>query len=930
MNHRLAYVMIVGVVVLGTKSSVYAQTLDKPLQLASREPAFYAIIGSHLERAEARNVAALREHIAVHLHNATIPDALSAVEKQTSLRFAFKPSILPSGATVSLDASDITVVAALTQILLDADVDVEIAPYGLTSIVARQPQKQAPDSTAGTIIGRITDGKTHQGIPYATVSVLGTARTATANDSGAFRLTRVPAGTCTVVVRRVGYVASQQRVTVVSGQVATLDFTLDQSAGSLDQVVVTGALVPAAMKSIPTPITIVSDSEFAQQQPRTLNDIFRQAVPTAVAFDQFANQNQSYMSVRGATDLNQGATQVKTFIDGVEVATNAASPIDPASIDHIEVIRGPEAAAIYGSGAIDGVIQVFTKHGDATGGRPSVDAQVAAADVQTPYAGFRGVLRQTYSGDVRGGTDDASYLVGGGYTETNNYLPFGTYSAQSTPSVYSGIHYSKAMTTLDVSARYHVSNSPGTFNPEYTRQEAAGGSYTAPDYDVTAYTNTTIGASLAVQPLPSWRNVLTIGYDQNNLNDVQRRPRLTTPADTELAYSYQNRDKISIRGYPSLTWHLGSAVSGTFIAGADYWVENQLSTSSFGVLNTTTGRIQTDQSQPFSTTRYPTNNTGVFAQAQVAFFDALFLTGGVRADWNSDFGDSISTPVSPRVGIAYSHSLGFSTIKLRSSWGSAIMPPASSAKVFQRVGSAEQLANPTLGPERQHGGDGGFDLLFGQIATFSATYFNQVAVNLIQQVQVPSESLSVYQSQNVGTVTNSGVELEGRVGIGRLSLRVMYGYTRSRVDKLDPLYTGDYRIGDQTLDVPRHTGGASLSARLWRNTSIAGGLTYVGPWTDYNDVRENACFSAFFATGDTSKCPPAFVTGLNSGNTSTRPFLMQYPTLVKANLSVTQTFSPWASAFISIENIGDNQAYEQSNDQARVGRISTIGLRFHY
>src|SRR5581483_7745212 len=104
-------------------ATVYGQAGDgKPLQFASREPAFYAIMGSHIERTEARSVAALRRHIALQLKNATVPDALHAIEEQTSLRFAFKPAILPQGPAVSLDAQDITVAAALTQILLDADV----------------------------------------------------------------------------------------------------------------------------------------------------------------------------------------------------------------------------------------------------------------------------------------------------------------------------------------------------------------------------------------------------------------------------------------------------------------------------------------------------------------------------------------------------------------------------------------------------------------------------------------------------------------------------------------------------------------------------------------------------------------------------------------------------------------------------------------
>lgn len=142
------------------------------------------------------------------------------------------------------------------------------------------------------------------------------------------------------------------------------------------------------------------------------------------------------MTVRGATDLNVDGTQMKMFIDGGEVVSNASRSVDPSSIDHIDIVRGPRAAAIYGSGAIDGVIQIFTKHGDATHGCSSVDAQLTAADVQTPHARFRQPLRQRHSGDVRGGTEDAGYTVSGGYSQTNNYRRLGAYSARSTPSAY--------------------------------------------------------------------------------------------------------------------------------------------------------------------------------------------------------------------------------------------------------------------------------------------------------------------------------------------------------------------------------------------------------------------------------------------------------------------------------------------------------------
>src|SRR6202000_2832235 len=115
------------------------------------------------------------------------------------------------------------VAAALTQILQDADVDVEIAPYGLASIVAREPRTSAPDTSTGAIAGRVTDSKSHYGVPYATVSLEGTTRSVTTNDSGSFRLPRVPSGAHTISVRRVGYLVLQRSVTVISGQVTMVD-----------------------------------------------------------------------------------------------------------------------------------------------------------------------------------------------------------------------------------------------------------------------------------------------------------------------------------------------------------------------------------------------------------------------------------------------------------------------------------------------------------------------------------------------------------------------------------------------------------------------------------------------------------------------------------------------------------------------------------
>jgi outer membrane receptor protein involved in Fe transport len=57
--------------------------------------------------------------------------------------------------------------------------------------------------------------------------------------------------------------------------------------------------------------------------------------------------------------------------------------IDPNSIDRVEVIRGPQASTVYGSGAIGGVMQVFTRRGGANLTRPSVEASAAIGGIES-------------------------------------------------------------------------------------------------------------------------------------------------------------------------------------------------------------------------------------------------------------------------------------------------------------------------------------------------------------------------------------------------------------------------------------------------------------------------------------------------------------------------------------------------------------------
>jgi outer membrane receptor protein involved in Fe transport len=331
----------------------------------------------------------------------------------------------------------------------------------------------------------------------------------------------------------------------------------------------------------------------------------------------------------------------------------------------------------------------------------------------------------------------------------------------------------------------------------------------------------------------------------------------------------------------------------------------------------TSGTIVTAPGQGVTAIRDVTNNTGYLAQAQFGVRDMLFLTAGVRAEQNTNFGDDLGTPVSPRVGLSYVRQVGGATLKFRGSWGRAIRAPAPGLKLGAVSAGSVTLPNLALGPERQQGWDLGVDATFGSRATISATYYDQVADGLIQQVILPGDSVLTFQSQNVGRVGNDGVEIEGKLSLGRVRLQAQYGYARSEVERLAVTYTGDLRVGEQSQLTPKHTAGASVSSSLGGGTTVAAGLTYVGSWTYYDVVAYFRCL------GQTGPCR-------NDTFALDRDYLVEFPGFAKINASVVQRITPLVSGFLAIDNLTDNDAQEYINFNPVIGRITTVGLSFRY
>ena len=886
-----------------------SNAVGQEIRASSRGPRFLlAAWSGELER-DASGAAVLRRRVSLALADVTIGHALKEITSQADLEISYSSLTVPLDRPVSLNAEDITVAAALTEILLDTAVDVSVTTSGQLALVKRAQSRPIAVDT-GEVAGRVTDARGGSPLAGAGVTVEGTRSTATTDADGRYRI-RLVSGNYIVRARYIGYAPASMPVAVVAEEEARVNFALEKSTQQLNQLVVTGTIVPTEVKALPTPINVISADEIAQRHPQALQDVIRQAVPTAVAFDNPVQPVLTSFSVRGVSSLS-GSSPMKIFIDGVEATTFGRAPVDPSSVDRIEVVRGPQAATLYGSDAAGGVVQIFTKRGDPTLSRPHIDLQAAAGLAQTPYAGYRGVLRQEYTGSVRGGSGDVSYNFGGSYMRLGDYVPNGEESHQTSPSVYGGMQFARGMFAADLSARYYRSKLPVVNNPLLLTTGVV--SLSRPNYRLADFTNETYGAQITLSPTTWWRHRVTLGVDRSRNSQVQTQPRLTTPSDTFFTVIDAPSRKVSIGYNMSVTRQFGTALGSSLILGVDHYDGEASNFTTTRALNTQ-GTILTSPAGSLSQSRSTINNTGYFAQVQLSWRDAVFLTGGVRAEENSTFGADLGTPVLPRIGLSVVHQVGSTTVKVRGSYGQGIRA-ASPGQTFGLVSPTQiNLANPLLGPERQRGWDAGFDLVFGNRGTLSVTGYDQIAEDLIAFVQVATTPLPTFQFQNIGRATNRGIEVEATLTVQPLQLRTQYGYVRSRIEDLGPSVSpgAALQVGDRPDRIPVHTAGATLTVGPWGGSTLTAGVTYVGSWR-WTDV-----LSQLRCAGGTGPC-----------QANPRDYVINYPGYAKVNATVAQRVTRSVDAFLSVDNLTNKEAYEESNVVPVIGRVTMVGLHVGY
>ncbi|HSJ67985.1 MAG TPA: SusC/RagA family TonB-linked outer membrane protein [Anditalea sp.] len=234
-----------------------------------------------------------------------------------------------------------------------------------------------------TVTGTVVDDRTGESLIGANILIRGTTQGTVADLNGNFSITISDNQAATLVVSSLGYVSQNLQV---SPNVTQLNIRLAEDATNLEEVVITGLASSIKRSNLANAVSSVSSRELTGTTTIQTTDgaLYGKVAGATIRSNGGAPGGGLSIQLRGISSLS-GASQPLIIVDGVYInnsfqrtgratvsgaglanqddGANRLADLNPNDIESIEVLKGPSAAAIYGTRANAGVIIITTKRG---------------------------------------------------------------------------------------------------------------------------------------------------------------------------------------------------------------------------------------------------------------------------------------------------------------------------------------------------------------------------------------------------------------------------------------------------------------------------------------------------------------------------------------------------------------------------------------
>ena len=436
-----------------------------------------------------------------------------------------------------------------------------------------------------------------------------------------------------------------------------------QAQGDAATVVVTATRTIQSIDDALSSVTIITRADIQARQATSVQELL-----TGEAGIQISNNGglgkATALFLRG-TD----ADQVLVLVDGVKLTsvtlgTTAFEYLPVEEIDRIEIVRGPRSS-LYGSEAVGGVIQIFTRRGQ---GEPLLTASAGGGSHNT----------ENTSAGLSGSTSSLSYSVSSSYLGSDGYASCrgtpvppggGCFTFDFTPD---GFHSASQSARI----RYDFSD---TANVEVTALRAQGGTRFAGTFvNHESFVQQTAGLTGRWSPLSSLQLAIRAGQSRDEATD-------------ELNFVPQSRfDTLHSQGTLQVDW--------------------QLATQHLLTLGTDAQRDSVASSVAYAVTSR--RDIGSFLEYQGGFASERFSISA-RHDDNEQFGGQATGSA------AWSHGLA-GGLRLIASFGTAFRAPTFNELYYPFFG------NPALRPEHSRSAELGIDGSRGEAQWSLHTFENRV------------------------------------------------------------------------------------------------------------------------------------------------------------------------------------------------------------
>ena len=225
-----------------------------------------------------------------------------------------------------------------------------------------------------TITGKVTSKEDGMTIPGVSVFVKGTLIGTVTDINGVYSID-VPASGKILTFSSLGM--KSKEVPVPTG--STFDLVMESDVLKLDEVVVTANAIQREKRSLGYAVTSVGGEELTKGRDRSvLNSLQGKVAGVQISNGSGSVGSSTRVVIRGGTSF-LGNNQPLYVVDGIPIdnasyetgdnlnrqvdAGSRANDINPEDIESVTVLKGPAAAALYGSRASNGAVMITTKTG---------------------------------------------------------------------------------------------------------------------------------------------------------------------------------------------------------------------------------------------------------------------------------------------------------------------------------------------------------------------------------------------------------------------------------------------------------------------------------------------------------------------------------------------------------------------------------------